>query len=181
MGAVEEGKSAWSFWVEGRPRATPRPRCACRGGRAHIYDGGDKGLKAWRWLTTLTAKGGGVRFRAGQAVAVEVYFYVEGRRRVGDLDNLAKTILDSMTKAKVWNDDSQVTALKVKRRAARESMGREGARVVVALDAEPPWIEDVADKLDNTCPATFIEKLKTPAGFGALLSAAGLGPKGARK
>lgn len=47
----------------------------------------------------LTPISGGIR--------LEVCFYPPGRRR-RDLDNLEKSLYDALTKAGVWNDDSQI-------------------------------------------------------------------------
>lgn len=43
-------------------------------------------------------------------VAISAIFYRSSRQRV-DVDNLLKAVLDAGTRAKLWDDDSQVTAL----------------------------------------------------------------------
>ena len=45
---------------------------------------------------------------------VELLLYPPDRRR-RDIDNYAKSLLDSLTKAGVWEDDSQIDELTIKR------------------------------------------------------------------
>ena len=60
-------------------------------------------------------------------VAVAVRFYRSTRHRV-DLDNLVKLLLDGATKARVWRDDCQVTAI-----AASLHLDEKNPRTVVAF------------------------------------------------
>lgn len=47
-------------------------------------------------------------------LSVEIEAYMPDRR-VRDIDNLTKSILDSLTHAGVWGDDSQIDVLKISR------------------------------------------------------------------
>ena len=47
-------------------------------------------------------------------LAVHIIAYPPDRR-VRDLDNLPKSVLDAMTKAEVWHDDSQIDDLRITR------------------------------------------------------------------
>lgn len=57
------------------------------------------------------------------------WFYL-GDRRAKDLDNLAKTVLDGLTKGHAWNDDSQVKALE-----AYAHYDKANPRTVVRIEA----------------------------------------------
>ena len=65
------------------------------------------------------------------AVAIEAHAPDKRRR---DLDNLPKAVLDALTHAKVWGDDSQIDKLLILRRANKKG----GALVVTIqkLDAQ---------------------------------------------
>lgn len=52
------------------------------------------------------------RVAGSLSVLIEAY---PPDRRVRDLDNLAKAILDSLTKAGVWEDDGQIDDLRIVR------------------------------------------------------------------
>ena len=57
------------------------------------------------------------------------WFYL-GDRRAKDLDNLAKTVLDGLTKGSAWRDDSQVKALE-----AYAHYDKANPRTVVRIEA----------------------------------------------
>jgi crossover junction endodeoxyribonuclease RusA len=42
--------------------------------------------------------------------------------RIRDLDNLLKCVLDAITHANLWNDDSQITDLRIRWRGPGETM-----------------------------------------------------------
>lgn len=70
----------------------------------------------------------------GTPIAVDVLAFVPDRRR-RDLDNLTKSLLDSITHAGVWLDDSQIDDLHVRR--ARDADGALilGGRVEITIRA----------------------------------------------
>jgi crossover junction endodeoxyribonuclease RusA len=43
-------------------------------------------------------------------------------KRIRDLDNLLKVVLDAITHAKVWDDDSQIADLRIRWRGPGETM-----------------------------------------------------------
>ncbi len=45
-------------------------------------------------------------------VAVDIQ-YVQPDNRVRDVDNFHKCVIDSLTKAQIWNDDSQMKSIKM--------------------------------------------------------------------
>lgn len=59
------------------------------------------------------------------AVSIEAF---PPTRRMCDLDNLFKSLLDSLTQARVWDDDSQIDDLSIKRCAVTK-----GGKVVVNI------------------------------------------------
>jgi len=60
------------------------------------------------------------RFLGGEPIRLEIVAYVPDRRR-RDLDNILKSMLDAITHAGVWADDTQVDDLRIYR--ARDSHG----------------------------------------------------------
>jgi crossover junction endodeoxyribonuclease RusA len=56
----------------------------------------------------------GAKHYAGR-LAVEIEAHVPDKRK-RDLDNLFKAVLDSLTHAGVWADDSQIDALRIVRK-----------------------------------------------------------------
>ena len=58
----------------------------------------------------VMADGAGEVFTAEKRLSVEVDVYQPNRRSF-DLDNLGKSLLDSLTEAGIWSDDSQVDRL----------------------------------------------------------------------
>jgi len=88
---------SYSFTVPGDPVPKQRHRTS----RGHTYTP----ARTRRWEAWVAACYQGPRFEG--PVSVECVFYRATKRRV-DLDNMQKLILDSLTKAGAWNDDSQV-------------------------------------------------------------------------
>lgn len=60
-------------------------------------------------------------------VAVRVLFYRSNHRKV-DIDNLLKAVMDALTSARIWNDDSQVCEI-----TARRWMGESNPRVEITV------------------------------------------------
>jgi len=61
-------------------------------------------------------------------LCVKVHAYMPDNRR-RDLDNIFKVLLDSMTHASIWLDDSQIDDLQIIRKPVEK-----GGRIVVSID-----------------------------------------------
>lgn len=72
--------------------------------------------------------GAGIREPLTGPLAVEVILHAPDRRR-RDLDNLGKALLDALTKAGVYWDDSQIDDLRIR----RGDLDAERPRVVVTV------------------------------------------------
>lgn len=68
----------------------------------------------------------------GERLKVAVMVYPPDRR-ARDLDNLGKALLDALTKARVWADDSQIDHLTFRRMCIHQ-----GGVAVVQIDIIPP-------------------------------------------
>lgn len=66
-----------------------------------------------------------------QRLRVDVLVYPPDRRK-RDLDNLGKALLDALTKARVWADDSQIDVLTFSRKTIHR-----GGVVVVRIEVIP--------------------------------------------
>lgn len=66
--------------------------------------------------------------RLGRSMGVRIDVYPPDRRR-RDLDNLPKAILDALTHAAVWDDDSQVDDLRIVRKAVCK-----GGRIEIEIE-----------------------------------------------
>lgn len=53
-------------------------------------------------------------------LAVEVHIFVYRPRRIGDLDNVSKVVLDSLN-GLAWEDDSQIDRLSLRRFDAKQN------------------------------------------------------------
>lgn len=119
------------FKVEGTPVPQPRPRISMRGGFARAYTPSDHPVVAYRRHIVAAAKQARAKF--GDAdVAVEVRFvfrrpkshltakgYVKADaipRPRPDIDNLIKSVMDSLTDAGAWHDDVQVMRVRASKR-----------------------------------------------------------------
>jgi len=116
-----------TFQVQGNPVAQPRPRRSVRGG---VYTPA-KGIKAWRTRIAIAARQQKIKTIQGPIILNLMFFmprpkshFRTGRHaavlkdssplrhiQTPDIDNLAKAVMDALSKAQVWGDDSQVTVL----------------------------------------------------------------------
>lgn len=116
------------YHVQGTPVAQPRPRHNLRSG---VYTPKKCGIKGWKKLIILETHLN-IKETIRGPVRLELMFYMprpkshfgEGRNatrikdsspvyhtQTPDLDNLAKAVMDALTTARVWIDDSQVMIL----------------------------------------------------------------------
>ncbi len=93
--------------------------------RGNCYFITPKGID-YREFTILKCRLAEESFIDGQRLAVSIHAYPPDKRR-RDLDNILKCLLDSLQKAKVYEDDSQIDALLIMRMPER--LGK----VVVAI------------------------------------------------
>jgi Holliday junction resolvase RusA-like endonuclease len=87
--------------IEGPPKSKARPRF----GKRNVYTPStpDEDAMAWRLKAVMDER------HEGNVVVAAIFFRPNFQRI--DVDNLLKLILDAGTKAGLWRDDSQVTAL----------------------------------------------------------------------
>lgn len=133
---------ALTFFVAGTPKAQPRPRAAFFAGRAHIYN--PKDADAWKKAVAVAASRhtpaavpeGGIilglafafkrpasHFRTGKNAGLVKSSAPKNHTSKPDLDNLAKAVMDTLTKSGFWRDDSQVTQLHASKEWADKSEG----------------------------------------------------------
>jgi len=128
-------KILYSLFVDGIPKAQPRPRMTARG---HAYNPGS--ADAWKDAVMSAF----LPCRCGRTitepVSLRVKFFLpspkKGKQEWGhvphakkpDLDNLLKAVMDAMTEARIWKDD----ALVFETQASKwESGRRTGAQIIV--------------------------------------------------
>ena len=97
-----------SLIIEGEPIAKARPRLGANG---NIYT--PKTSKDYENMIAWCAKQL-PRFEGG--LLVEATFYCSPHRRMPDLDNLIKSLLDGLQKGGVFEDDVQVVEIYARRR-----------------------------------------------------------------
>jgi len=109
------------FTVPGRPRPKQRPR---KGKHGNMYTPREtqeyERKVAWYALKAMQGKG-----KITGPVGVEIRLYFKGKR-VADIDNCAKAIMDGMVGV-IYNDDRQVRELRISRHGDKEE--RAEARV----------------------------------------------------
>ena len=137
---------SFSFSVCGHePIAQPRPRATWRNGKVHLYTD-EKRVGPWKEAVSLAARPCLPAHPLDIGVRVEIHFFMvrpkdhytandrlkpikkrapdkEDHWGKPDLDNLAKPILDELTEAGMWLDDSQVIDLRVSKRWANKTPG----------------------------------------------------------
>ena len=118
-----------AFFIQGKPRPQPRPRCVTRGGATWAYNAESTSLRVWKLATKWCSQRAGVKFGATDSVGVKIVLHIKSKGR-SDLDNYAKAMLDAMTGAGLWVDDSQVDKLEISRRLVEKS-DEAGASVFV--------------------------------------------------
>lgn len=107
--------------VLGDPKAQPRPRATTRGGKfARVYN--PSTATAWKRLIVAQSKQAGLSDHPfGSGVHLRLLFLLQRPKKpkqlqaIGkpDVDNLAKAVMDALSAANWWVDDSQVTTLVV--------------------------------------------------------------------
>lgn len=77
----------------------------------HVMHISSKGTKYLKFVRKVIGK----RVPLTGRLAVEIRLYPPTKRVKLDVDNFPKAILDSLTKTKVWKDDSQIDDLRIVR------------------------------------------------------------------
>jgi Holliday junction resolvase RusA-like endonuclease len=113
--------------VAGIPKGQPRPRACIRGRHASVYDPGT--ADAWRAAIVLEANVARPASPITAAVCIVVTFHFPApkRRKAGastwntskpDIDNALKAVLDALTDAGFWTDDSLVVDIAARKMVA---------------------------------------------------------------
>ena len=119
------GESSWTVRVHGTP--TPKGSLKCVGQRGRhqlIEDDKGGGRREWRQRVAAAARavlatsgpldgpvGISIHFRSPRPTSRKVGEWVTSRRH-GDVDKLTRNLLDAITDAGLWGDDSQVVHLR---------------------------------------------------------------------
>jgi Holliday junction resolvase RusA-like endonuclease len=127
---------AITFTVPGDPVPQPRPRVTTRNGFARAYVPKKHPIHAYREAVAYGAKLAGVQLRGEDPATVAIKFVVarppshlnkSGVKASapaypsGDVDNVAKAVLDALTGV-AWADDKQVVSLFVEKSWGSESL-----------------------------------------------------------
>jgi Holliday junction resolvase RusA-like endonuclease len=129
-------KTVYSLFVNGVPKAQPRPRMASSG---HVYN--PDSADAWKEIvrTAFVAINKPpivkpIRLRVGfflpRPKAMKGEAAVPHTKKP-DVDNLLKAVMDSMTTAGVWKDDALVYATEA---IKWYTAGKTGAQIIVESD-----------------------------------------------
>lgn len=129
--------STYRFRVDGIPVAQPRHRASCRGGFAKMYLPKSHAVHSWKdrvGTAAMTAAKGVIE----GAVKLDVAFVFKAPKKSQsgtfkiskpDIDNLVKALMDAITDAGVWMDDSQVVEIH-----AAKLFGSESAYAAVVIE-----------------------------------------------
>jgi Holliday junction resolvase RusA-like endonuclease len=113
-----------TVWVPGcaKTKGSMTPQ---RGGRRLVQS--VQGSDDWATLVTAAVANAHPRFAMAGPVGVSLRFWLPVRdavaTRSGDVDKLARNVLDALTKAGAYGDDVQVTKLQVEKYPARPHPG----------------------------------------------------------
>ena len=148
-----------NVFVEGTPKAQPRPRACIRGKHAGVYDAGT--ADGWKWLVGRAVKESAERdnwAKTDQPIGLTIIFtlprpknhFCQSKARRGelkdgaphyhcskpDLDNYAKAVMDAISDCgAIWEDDSQVARMSAEKRFVNSAAGacdRVGAFIIIA-------------------------------------------------
>lgn len=148
-----------SFFVEGNPKAQPRPRATVRGKHASIYDCGT--ANEWKYKVAMKLRetvkkldieptDKPVVLYIDLQIARPKSHYYQSEKRKGDLkpnaprwhtskpdvDNFAKAIMDAINDSHlVWKDDSQVCFLQITKEYAPANMVGANIRIDILKEA----------------------------------------------
>jgi Holliday junction resolvase RusA-like endonuclease len=119
--------TGFTFHIPGPPVPKARPRQG-RGG--HFYTPATtrayEELVAWAATAAAVSREGFTRFTEDCRVTITI----QSATRMGDLDNIAKSILDGMVRCRLLSDDRIVAELIIRRRFVDER-GEERATVTI--------------------------------------------------
>lgn len=131
--------SFMNFFVEGVPKAQPRPRACIRGKHASVYDAGT--ADGWKWLVGRAVKEQAKLEdwrKSAKPIFLKIMFalprpkkhYYQSKSRKGelrddapyyhtakpDLDNYVKAVMDAISDCgAIWQDDSQVVCMRAEK------------------------------------------------------------------
>ncbi len=130
------------FFVEGIPKAQPRPRAAHHKGHTRVFDPGT--AEGWKGRIAMEAVGYRPESPHLGAVSIELTFRMprpkshfgtgknNGKLKDSspfkhlskpDIDNLEKAVLDELTMLGFWRDDSQITDMASRKRYTKGKSG----------------------------------------------------------
>lgn len=125
-------------WIDGLPKAQPRPRAFARAGHARVYDPGT--AEGWKGAVALALRPwAGKRVGGPVRLSLLFSFLRPASHRTGagvlrkgapvehvskpDADNLVKAVLDACTGIGIWRDDTQVVSLTAQKRYSDVQQG----------------------------------------------------------
>lgn len=136
------------FFAEGDVKGQPRVRATIRGRHAGVYDPGT--ANDWKASVQFAArpKFDGVKFEGPVSLIIRTYFkrpksHFRGKSHElkedapmyksskPDADNVAKAIMDALTSLGIWNDDAQVSIVRVVKFWGMKN-GKHGAEIHVS-------------------------------------------------